>query len=78
METRPQADFWPIRLRDPLPAIPIPLREPDPDAQLDLQAALHHVYDAARYGNYIYEGTPQPGLSPADETWSRQVVAARS
>ena len=53
--------------RDPLPVLPIPLRESDPDARLDLQAALHHVYDAARYGNYIYEGTPQPALRAADE-----------
>jgi hypothetical protein len=78
MEKRPRADFWPIRLRDPLPAIPIPLRAPDPDARLDLQAALHHVYDAARYGNYVYEGTPQPGLSAADEAWARQFMAGHS
>jgi hypothetical protein len=78
MENRPQADFWPVRLRDPLPAIPIPLRKPDPDAQLDLQAALHHVYDAARYGNYVYEATPQPALRGEDETWARQFVAGGS
>lgn len=58
MDMGPHSCLWPIRLRDPLPIIPIPLRNPDPDAQLDLQAALNHVYDAARYGNYIYEGTP--------------------
>jgi hypothetical protein len=78
MEKRPTADFWPVRLRNPLPVIPIPLREPDPDATLDLQAALHHVYDAARYGNYIYEGAPQPALSAADEAWARPFVAGRS
>jgi Protein of unknown function (DUF4058) len=73
MEKRPTADFWPIRLREPLPIIPIPLREPDLDASLDLQAALHHVYEAARYANYIYEGAPQPALSAADDAWARQV-----
>src|SRR5262249_18994276 len=44
MDRRPQAGLWPISLREPLPKIPIPVREPDPDAVLDLQAALHHVY----------------------------------
>lgn len=77
METRPRADFWPIRLRDPLPTIPIPLRDPDPDARLDLQAVLHHVYDAARYVNYIYEGTPQPGLNAADEAWAKELVGGQ-
>jgi hypothetical protein len=78
MEKRPTADFWPIRLRDPLPVIPIPLRAPDPDARLDLQAALHHVYDTARYGNYVYEGTPQPALGAADEAWARSLLPAPS
>jgi hypothetical protein len=41
------------RLQQPLPVIPIPLRAPDPEGQLDLQAALHHLCDAARYGDYI-------------------------
>jgi len=75
MEKRPKADFWPIDLRAQLPVIPIPLRDPDPDANLDLQAALHHVYDAARYGNYIYEGSPQPALNAPDDTWARQLLA---
>ncbi len=78
MERRPTADFWPIRLRDPLPAIPIPLRAPDADARLDLQAALHHVYDVAHYANYIYEGVPQPALNAADEAWARALVPAPS
>lgn len=78
MEKRPQADFWPIQVRDRLPLIPIPLRQPDPDATLDLQAALHHVYDAARYANYFYEGTPQPALGPEDASWAQQFVPSRS
>lgn len=78
METRPRADFWPIRLRDPLPAITIPLRAPDPDARLDLQAVLHHVYDAARYGTYIYESPPQPLLTAEDDAWARSLIAART
>jgi len=78
MEKRPRADFWPIRLREPLPLIPVPLRPPDADAQLDLQAVLHHIYDAARYGQYIYEEAPQPALRAADETWAQQFIPPRS
>jgi hypothetical protein len=78
MEKRPQADFWPVHLRDPLPIIPIPLREGDTDAQLDLQAALHHVYDAARYENYIYDSTPQPPLSSEDQAWAKALLRRNS
>jgi hypothetical protein len=74
MEKRPKADFWAIHLRNPLPVIPIPLRQPEPDARLDLQAVLHHVYDAARYGNYVYEGTPQPALRGEDAAWAQPFV----
>jgi hypothetical protein len=71
-ETRPRVGIWPVALRDRLPLIPIPLREPDPDAQLDLQDVLDDIYDKARYHTYIYDGTPEPPLSPADECWARQ------
>jgi len=76
-EDRPRVGVWPIRLRDPLPKIPIPLRGADPDAELDLQAALHRVYDAAGYQYYIYQGRPKPPLHPDDEAWSRQLFPPR-
>jgi hypothetical protein len=78
MEKRPQADLWPIQLREPLPVVPIPLREPDPDVRIDLQAVLHHLYDAARYGNYIYEGAPQPALNATDAAWAEQLVSSHA
>jgi Protein of unknown function (DUF4058) len=43
-ERRPEADFWPVRLRERLPVIPVPLRAPVQDATLDLQELLHRVY----------------------------------
>jgi hypothetical protein len=73
---RPRGDFWPIRLREPLPVIPVPLDAPHPDAALDLQAVLHRVYDSARYANYIYAGTPNPPLTPEDDAWARQFLPA--
>lgn len=73
-ERRPEADFWPIGLRDPLPVIPIPLRGPDRDATLDLQALLNRVYDAGRYARDVYGGRPQPPLRPADEAWAARLL----
>jgi hypothetical protein len=77
VEKRPQADLWPIRLRERLPVLPIPLRAPDADAHLDLKAVLDQVYDGARYGNYIYESQPQPNLRAEDSAWAAQFLPAR-
>lgn len=75
-ELRPKVGIWPIRLRDSLPVIPIPLRAPDPDARLDLQAILHRLYDAAGYADDIYTGQPQPPLHPADQVWANEILSA--
>src|SRR5713226_3523984 len=37
-DQRPDCEVYAWRLRDPLPAIPIPLRNPDPDVLIDLGA----------------------------------------
>jgi hypothetical protein len=73
-EERPGAALWPIRLRERLPVIPVPLRTPDADARLDLQELLHRVYDAARYQTYIYDGTPSPPLGEQDAIWAEALV----
>lgn len=73
-EVRPRVDLWPISLRERLPVVPIPLTAPDSDLTLDLQALLHHVYDAADYGKYIYRERPQPPLIPSDAAWAQQFV----
>ncbi len=67
----PKLGMWPLALRDPLPVVPVPLQEPDPDVALDLQAVLHRVYDAAGYAKYIYSDTPEPPLRPEDAEWAR-------
>jgi len=77
IEKRPRAEIWPLGLRERLPVIPIPLRSPGPDARLDSQDVLNHVYDAAGYEDYIYLGEPQPRLSAEDAEWAKQFVLAR-
>jgi hypothetical protein len=74
-DERPRVGLWPIMLRDKLPTIPVPLLAEDPDAQLDLQALLHRMYDAGGYEDYIYSGSPQPPLSPPDQSWATQIRA---
>jgi hypothetical protein len=76
-ERRPGAAFWPIRLREGLPVIPIPLRPPDGDARIDLQEVLHHVYDASGYEDFIYASSPDPVLLPEDAEWARPFVPMR-
>ncbi len=72
---RPQVGIWPFHLRDPLPVVPIPLREENRFARLDLQAVLHRIYDVAAYEDYIYTGTPEPPLAPEDDAWAKQLIA---
>lgn len=73
-EDRPKVAFWPIGLRDSLPPIPVPLEAPDPPVWLDLRTVLDRTYDEADYGKYIYQDSPEPPLSPEDETWARQFI----
>ena len=73
-EKRRAADFWPIRLRERLPVIPIPLRPPDAAVRVDLQEALHRAYDGPGYEHFIYSGEPEPSLPANDAAWARQLV----
>jgi hypothetical protein len=75
-ERRRSAGFWGIRLADPLPVVPIPLRAEDNDARIDLQEVLHRAYDGPGYEHFIYEGTPEPALAPAVAAWAEQFLRA--
>lgn len=70
---RPRAGFWPIQLRERLPEVPVPLRDPDPPAKVDLQAILHRVYDVSAYEDFIYRGRPEPPLDPEDAAWAESL-----
>ncbi len=77
-ERRSPAGFWPIRLRDPLPTIPIPLRPPDVAVSVDLQETLHRAHDGPGYEHFIYSGTPDPPLSAEDAAWAEQILGSRA
>jgi hypothetical protein len=73
---RPSVFYWPIRLRERLPIVPIPMREPDADVELDLQMLLHRVYDSGCYDDYIYDTPPDPPLAADDAEWAKQFLPA--
>lgn len=73
----PRAGVWPVRLRDALPDIPVPLAAPDPDVRVSLQHLLHAIYDAAGYDRYVYTSEPDPPLRGDDAAWARHLIPAR-
>ncbi|MGO9470147.1 MAG: DUF4058 family protein [Isosphaeraceae bacterium] len=75
-EDRPRCGFWPIGLKQRLPEIPIPLRQHDGDARVDLQEVLNRVYDVFGYEDFVYLGTPSPSLSPEDARWAQCVLGS--
>jgi hypothetical protein len=71
---RPQAGFWPIGLRDPLPTVPVPLRTGEPDARLDLRNIIDRIYDESGYRFFLYQRDPDPPLSDDDLAWARSLL----
>ncbi len=66
--------LFPVMLRQPLPVIPVPLREGDTEARLDLQFALNRAYDGGPYrrGAVDYSRPPHPPLKNEDLSWARE------
>jgi hypothetical protein len=73
------SEIWPVALNEPLPVIPVPLLEPDPDVPLDVNGAIHAVYRRARYDWRIrYDRpVPPPELRPAMVEWVKELLAAQ-
>jgi len=68
---RPKVEIWPLRFQDPIPLLPIPLLDPDPDAPLDLGRAIQTIYDAAAYDLRLdyRQPPPKPDFAPQDAEW---------
>jgi hypothetical protein len=75
-EHRPKVAVWPIQLRDRLPAVPVPVLEPDPDVVLDLQAVVAAVYERGGFKRkFDYRRPPPPPPLPAEEAaWVETVL----
>ena len=64
-------DYWPITIRESLPVISVPLRTPNEEVLLDLQAAFNRIYDTGPYPrltNYCEEPPTPPFVGP-DVLW---------
>ena len=74
--TRNRYELYPRSLRERLPRLKVPLADDDPDAVLDLQAALEQVYVEGRYGRRIrYDQPCEPPLSAEDQNWATERIA---
>jgi hypothetical protein len=68
---------YPMPLRQPLPAVPIPCRETDPDVPLALQPIIDKIYLEGAHDDLDYSEPPEPPLSDADAQWATELIARR-
>jgi hypothetical protein len=70
---------WPIRLRERLPVLPVPLMPGEPDVALDLQAAVDTAYDRAAYDlEFDYARLPASPLDEDDARWADALLRAKA
>ena len=67
-------EVYPIRLRERLPAIRVPLRPTDADVVLDLQPLIDQCHERGRYHLLNYRLALQPPLSPEDAAWAEDIL----
>jgi hypothetical protein len=67
---------YPMSMRLPLPAIPVPCRAQDADVPLPLQAVVDRVYLEGGYDGIDYQQPLVTPLSPADAAWTAELIAA--
>jgi hypothetical protein len=68
----PLAEVYRWTVRDPLPTLPIPLREPDQDIPIDLAALVSRIYILGRYERTLRRDVPLPesvSLPAEDRSW---------
>jgi hypothetical protein len=74
----PRCRVWPAHFNAPLPPIPVPLFDPEPDIRLELQPLLDEIYALGRYGDLLhYERPLEPALSDTDAAWVRERLKNR-
>jgi hypothetical protein len=66
-DRRPACDVYAWGIRQPIPAIPIPLLHPDPDVRIDLAAVFQTSYERGRYSRSINYTAPPPASFPDDD-----------
>jgi hypothetical protein len=79
VERRPVVEVWPLALQDPLPALPVPLLDPDPDVPLELGRAVAAVYEDGAYDLRVdyREPPPPPSLSSEEAAWVERLLSEK-
>jgi hypothetical protein len=68
---------YPMALRQPLPTIPIPLREGEHEIGLELQPLIERVYAAGGHDDIDYSRPPDPPLEAGDAAWAEGLIRDR-
>ena len=71
-----EAEVYPISIREPMPAISIPLRPKDRDIVVELGEAMDRVYRAGNYRRLDYRIDPDPPLAGEDANWADERLGA--
>jgi Protein of unknown function (DUF4058) len=78
-DRRPDCDVYAWTVRQPLPAIPIPLADPDPDALLDVARVFTTAFERGRYARSIdYDAPLTIPLDPQDQSWAEERARVRA
>ena len=77
-KTYETCEVYPWTIRQPLPAIPVPLKAPDADLQIDLAKVFQLTYKRGRYARSLFYGqTPKAPLSKRDAHWAKGLAMKR-
>ena len=67
-------ELYPIELRSPLPALPVPLREREPSVLVALQPLIERVYVSGGHDDIDYSKPARPPLKGDDATWADDLL----
>ena len=72
-------DVYAWSIQRPLPEVPIPLEDPDPDVFLDLAEVFALAYQRGHYARLIHYDRPLDlPLHPQDKEWAEMVARGRA
>lgn len=72
---RPEADLYTFAIQEAIPAFPVPLKQNEQEAIIDLQKLLNDVYQRARFDLAIDYSTPlKPLLSQENNLWVQEII----
>jgi hypothetical protein len=74
-DQRPDCQVYHWTVRQPLPTLPVPLRHPDPDIQINLAEVFDTAYERGRFFRRIAYTESMPAfMSEADRAWAKGLM----